>query len=73
MATKARMRTIDKAFSEIKASDPDTSLTRSGLRQIFMSGELKIRKIGRVRLVDMNALESYLLGAETKCGEPNAN
>jgi hypothetical protein len=58
----AKMRNLDRAYAEIKAKDPDTALSRYALRQIFLSGVIKTVKVGRIRLVDMDALNAFLSG-----------
>ena len=58
----AKMRTLDMAWEEIKAADPNTSLTKYSLRQILMSGKVPIVRVGRLRLVNMDTLHSYLSG-----------
>ena len=58
----AKMRTLDMAWEEIKTADPNTSLTKYSLRQILISGEVPIVRVGRLRLVNMDTLHSYLSG-----------
>jgi hypothetical protein len=58
----AKMRTLDMAWEEIKDADPNTSLTKYSLRQILISGEVPIVRVGRLRLVNMDTLHSYLSG-----------
>ena len=57
-----KMRTLDMAWEEIKTADPNTSLTKYSLRQILISGEVPIVRVGRLRLVNMDTLHSYLSG-----------
>jgi hypothetical protein len=38
--TKAKMRTLDMAWEEIKTAAPNTSLSKYSLRRILMSGQV---------------------------------
>ena len=59
---KAKMRTLDTAFAEIKATDPNTAISKYSLRQILLSGAVPTVRVGRLRLVNMAALTDYLAG-----------
>lgn len=58
----AKMRTLDMAYEEIKAADPNTSLSKYSLRQLLMSGAVPTVRVGRLRLVNMALLMDYLAG-----------
>lgn len=47
-----RMRTIPKAYEEVKRADPNTSLTLRALRRMVKSGEVPCIMVGTKRLVD---------------------
>lgn len=57
-----RMRTIDSGFEEIIKDDPNTSLTKTALRRLVVSGKLKSQKIGAKYLFDLDELEAYMGG-----------
>lgn len=47
-----KIRTINKAYEEIKAKDPDTCLTLYKVRQLVTSGAVPSTKAGWKWLVD---------------------
>lgn len=55
-----RIRTINKAFEEIKAKDPGTCLTLYKVRQLVTTGEVPSTKAGWKWLVDVDTLERYI-------------
>ena len=55
-----RIRTINKAYEEIKAKDPDTCLTLYKVRQLVTSGAVPSTKAGWKWLVDVGTLERYI-------------
>lgn len=55
-----RIRTIDKAYDEIKAKDPDTALSRYLVRQMVKQGLVPSIKTGNKRLVDVDVLEEHI-------------
>lgn len=57
-----RMRTIDAAWKYVKEVDPDTSLTKSALRRLIVSGTIPHTRIGTKYLVCLETLEAYLTG-----------
>ena len=57
-----RMRTIDAAWKHVKELDPDTSLTKSALRRLVVSGTIPHTRIGTKYLVCLETLEAYLTG-----------
>ena len=50
------MRTIPKAFEEIKQSDPDTNLTLRALRRMVNNGEIPAVKISNKVLINLDLL-----------------
>ena len=54
-----RIRTINEAYDYIKSLDPETSLSRSGLRKLVEIGEIKSRKSGTRYYVTLEEIESY--------------
>ena len=54
-----RIRTINEAYDYIKSLDPDTALSRSGLRRLIEIGEIKSRKSGSRYYVTLEDIESY--------------
>ena len=62
-----KLRTINKAYDEIKARDPDTAISRRMFRDIVRSGMIPSIKNGNRSLVDVDVAESCLL---TMAGRP---
>lgn len=56
-----KLRTINKAYDEIKAKDPDTAISRRMFRDIVKSGMIPSIKNGNRSLVDVDVAESCLL------------
>lgn len=54
-----RMRTINKAYEEIKAQDPDTCITKWFLQQLITGGAIPATRAGKKWLVDMDDVEEY--------------
>ena len=51
-----RMRTIPKAFEEIKQVDPDTDLTLRALRRMVSNGEIPVVRISNKVLINLDFL-----------------
>lgn len=69
----ARLRTINKAYDEIKAKDPDTAVSRRMFRDIVRSGMIPSIARGNRSLVDVDVAESCLLnmaGSKADAREP---
>ena len=56
MIPLTRMRTIPKAYKEIKALDPNTDLTLRALRRMVKSGEIPSVQIASKTLVNLDLL-----------------
>jgi len=56
------MRTIPKAYEEVKRADPNTSLTLRALRRMVNNGEVPFVMVGTKRLVDLDLLFDVLSG-----------
>ena len=56
MMTLFRMRTIPKAYKEIKALDPNTDLTLRALRRMVKSGKIPSVQIASKTLVNLDLL-----------------
>ena len=54
------IRTIDKAYDELKARDPDTAISRYLVRQMVRTGMVPSINSGTKKLVDVDVLESYV-------------
>lgn len=61
-----RLRTIRKAFEEIKAADPGTSLTLYGFQRKVYSGQWPSVNVGKRHLVDMDKIIEILKEGEEK-------
>ena len=55
-----RMRAIPKAYEEIKALDPETSLSMRGLRKLVGSGQIPTVKIANKVLINLDLLIDWL-------------
>ena len=55
-----RMRTIDNAYAEIKAIDPQTDFTKRALRRMIASKEIPTTKIGNKNLINLDLLLEIL-------------
>lgn len=58
----ARIRTIDKAFEEIRQADPNTCLTKHRIRQLVLNGDIPSQKAGNRYLFDLDRLIERLGG-----------
>ena len=58
--TLTRMRTIPKAFEEIKALDPNTDLTLRALRRMVKNGEIPTVQIASKKLINLDLLLNIL-------------
>lgn len=56
----SRMRTLDECYSELKALDPDTAVSKYFIRQLAISGKIPCIQAGRKRLINFDKLLSYL-------------
>lgn len=55
-----RMRTIDNAYAEIKAIDPQTDFTKRALRRMVATKEIPTTKIGNKNLINLDRLLEIL-------------
>jgi len=60
MMTLTRMRTIPKAFEEIKALDPNTDSTLRALRRMVKNGEIPTVQIASKKLINLDLLLDVL-------------
>lgn len=56
MSIAPRMRTIPKAYEEIKQSDPNTNITLRALRRMVTNGEIPVVNVGSKNLVNLDLL-----------------
>lgn len=54
--TLPRMRTLPKAYEEIKALDSNTSFSMRALRRMVRSGEMPSVMVGNKRLINLDLL-----------------
>jgi len=57
----ARMRTILQAVNQIREQDPGSSISEHWLRCLVRSGKLPCHRAGAKYLVDLDALEDFLV------------
>ena len=55
-----RMRTLSKAYEEIKAADPDTAITMRIIRDLVYTGKVQVYCVGRKKLVNLDLLYESL-------------
>ncbi len=55
-----RIRTVNDAYNEIKANDPDTAISKHFFRSLIDSGKIPCVKAGTKSLVDMDTVENYI-------------
>ena len=55
-----RMRTIPKAYDEIKKNDPDTSISMRAFRKLISSGQIPTVNVGNKVLVNLDLLFNWL-------------
>ena len=63
-----RLRTINKAYEEIKRQDPDTCISIWFLRQLITGGAIPSTRAGDKWLVDMADIEKYFSDTAGKVG-----
>ena len=73
------LRTINKAYEELKVRDPETAITKNLLREMVTQGVIPSAKAGNRYLVDVDVVEQYFMdtthglipAAEIKCSRRN--
>lgn len=60
------MRTIDEAYYTIKESDPNTALTKTGLRKLVVSGEIPSVRVGKKYLVAIENISKWSSSSSEK-------
>lgn len=58
-----RMRTIDEAAVFLRQADPNTAITKTGLRRLVTSGQIPSVRVGAKYLVDLGALDDFFAGS----------
>ncbi len=58
----ARIRTIERAFEEIRRTDPDTCITKHFIKNLIIEGEIPYRKTGNRYLIDVDEVIRYAQG-----------
>ena len=61
-----KLRTINKAYDEIEARDPDTAVSRRMFRDVVRSGLIPSIARGNRSLVDVDVAESCLLNMASR-------
>lgn len=57
------MRTIDEAAVFLRQADPNTAITKTGLRRLVTSGQIPSVRVGAKYLVDLGALDDFFAGS----------
>ena len=55
-----RLRTIDQAYRELKAMDPDTAISKHYIRSIVLTGQLPHLQVESKRLIYLDDLMTYI-------------
>lgn len=55
-----RLRTIDQAYRELKAMDPDTAISKHYIRSIVLTGQMPHLQVESKRLIDLDDLMTYI-------------
>lgn len=58
-----KMRTIDEAYEYLVESDPETRITRTGLKRLVKTGKIESVAVGRKTLVNLEAVERFFNGS----------
>ena len=58
-----RIRTVNTAFEEIKAKDPNSAITKTAIRRLLSNGTIPSINIGNKVIFNMDDLESILAKA----------
>jgi len=61
----ARMRYAAEALELIREADPGTPVTLNHIRALAASGKIPVHKIGRRKLINVDALQTYLSGQDS--------
>lgn len=64
MAKFKLTRTINKAYEEIVARDPKTSITRNAIRKAVIDGSIPSRSVGRTYLINLEDVYKHFTGSE---------
>ena len=67
-----RMRTLPKAFEEVKRLDPDTALSLGTFRRVVKKGVIPITEVGSRRLINLDLLFEAL-NLSSSCINDNSN
>ncbi|MBR3621075.1 MAG: helix-turn-helix domain-containing protein [Clostridia bacterium] len=55
-----RIRTVNTAFEEIKAKDPNSAITKTAIRRLLSNGTIPSINIGNKVIFNMDDLENIL-------------
>ena len=55
-----RLRTVNTAYAEIKAKDPQTAVTKNAIRTIVIAGKIPSLQFGNKVVFNLDDLEDYL-------------
>jgi ribosomal protein S12 len=55
-----RIRTVNTAFEEIKAKDPNSAITKTAIRRLLSNGIIPSINIGNKVIFNMDDLENIL-------------
>ena len=67
------IRTIDKAYDELKKRDTNTAISRYLVRQMVRTGMVPSMKSGNKQLVDVDVLEKYVADITSGAIRDNAS
>ena len=58
-----RIRTVNTAYEEIKAKDPNSAITKTAIRRLLSNGTIPSINIGNKVIFNMDDLENILAEA----------
>jgi hypothetical protein len=64
------MRTAARCLEEIRAADPGTEITLHYIRKIIHTKQVPVVEVGRKKLVDVDAVLSYIESGPSAIREP---
>lgn len=57
-----RMRSIGQVFDYIVGQDPETKMTKNGIRTLVMKNEIPSVRVGKKYLINLLHVDMYLRG-----------
>ena len=58
-----RMRTLDQCVEQVREMDPETNLTRTGIKEIVITNDIPHAMVGKKMLINLDAFMDFLTGS----------